>query len=98
MLASVHFWMVFIGAIMVFITQHVLGLFAMPRRVWDYLPDPSIVAMNQIATIGAFIMGIGMAVFLYNMLKSSASGKPAKMEDPFEIGEQYYDYRRREPH
>jgi len=97
-LASAHFWMVFIGSIMVFITQHVLGLFAMPRRVWDYLPDPSIVAMNQIATIGAFIMGIGMAVFLYNMLKSSASGKPAKMEDPFEIGEQYYDYRRREPH
>ncbi len=97
-LATVHFLMTFIGTILVFVTQHILGLFAMPRRVWDYIPDPSVLAMNQIATIGAFILGIGMAIFLYNLLKSSASGKPAEMEDPFEIGEEYYDHRRKEPH
>lgn len=97
-LASWHFWLTFAGTTIVFITQHVLGLYGMPRRVWDYVPDPSVIAMNQIATVGAFIIGIGMVIFLVNMLRSSAKGKPANMDDPFEIGEQYYDYRRREPH
>jgi cytochrome c oxidase subunit 1 len=54
--------------------------------------------MNQIASIGGFMMGTAMAVFLYNMISSTVRGKPAKMEDPFEIGEEYYDYKRREPH
>jgi cytochrome c oxidase subunit 1 len=44
------------------------------------------------------MQGTGMAVFLFNMIRSAVRGKPAKMEDPFEIGEEYYDYRRREPH
>jgi cytochrome c oxidase subunit 1 len=34
---------------------------------------------------------------LYNLLKSSAKGKFADMKDPFKIGEEYYDYRRKEP-
>jgi heme/copper-type cytochrome/quinol oxidase subunit 1 len=70
----------------------------MPRRVYDYVDDPNLVIMNQIATMGAYMMGTAMAVFLANMIHSAMKGKPAKMEDPFEIGEQYYDYRRREPH
>jgi len=97
-LASIHFWLMFIGAILTFVTQHLLGLFGMPRRVFDYVSDPEIIIMNQIASIGAFMMGTAMAVFLANMIHSTARGKPAKMEDPFEIGEQYYDYKRREPH
>ncbi|MEM2759452.1 MAG: cbb3-type cytochrome c oxidase subunit I [Nitrososphaerales archaeon] len=97
-LSSIHFWLMFIGAIMVFVTQHVLGLFGMPRRIYDYVSDPDLIIMNQIATTGAYLQGIGMAVFLYNMINSAVRGKPAKMEDPFEIGEVYYDHRRREPH
>jgi cytochrome c oxidase subunit 1 len=97
-LGSVHFWLMFIGAILTFITQHILGLFGMPRRVYDYVSDPEIIMMNQIASIGGFMMGTAMAVFLYNMISSTVRGKPAKMEDPFEIGEEYYDYKRREPH
>ena len=97
-LSSVHFWLMFVGAILTFVTQHILGLFGMPRRVYDYVSDPNLIIMNQIATMGAYMMGTAMAVFLYNMIWSSVKGKPAKMEDPFEIGEQYYDHRRREPH
>lgn len=105
-LASAHFWLMFIGAILTFFTQHVLGLLGMPRRVFDYIPDATaqimnmepLTALNQVASIGGFLMGAAMAVFLYNMIKSSMKGEPANMEDPFEIGEQYYDYRRREPH
>ena len=55
--AQIHFILAFVGIILVFITQHILGLYGMPRRVFDYLPLPPYIIMNQIATIGAWIVG-----------------------------------------
>lgn len=97
-LASVHFWFAFIGTIIVFTAMHIVGLYGMPRRVWDYVPDPTIITLNQVASIGAYLLGIGMAVFIALLIRDSIKGKPADMKDPFGIGEIYYDYRRREPH
>jgi cytochrome c oxidase subunit 1 len=54
--------------------------------------------MNQIATIGAWIVGPSYLLMVINLVKSAGSGKLARMEDPFRIGEEYYDYARREPH
>jgi cytochrome c oxidase subunit 1 len=88
----------FIGIIVVFMTQHLLGLYGMPRRVFDYLPIPQLIIMNQIATIGAWLVGPSYVIMLINLIKSAASGKPANMRDPFKVGEEYYDYTRREPH
>jgi cytochrome c oxidase subunit 1 len=96
--AMVQFWLLFIGTALVFVTQHLLGLYGMPRRVADYVPVEPLIVMNQISTVGAYIILASMAIFLVNLIKSAGWGKPAKMEDPFEIGEKYYDYRRREPH
>ena len=55
--AKIHFALAFVGIIFVFITQHLLGLYGMPRRVYDYVDSPELVIMNQIATIGAFTVG-----------------------------------------
>jgi len=96
--AMVHFWLMFIGVALIFVTQHLLGLYGQPRRVFDYAPVQPLIIMNQISTVGAWIVASGMVIFLVNLIKSTVSGRPAKMDDPFEIGEQYYDYRRREPH
>jgi cytochrome c oxidase subunit 1 len=96
--ATIQFWLMFIGVPMIFVTQHLAGLYGMPRRVFDYIHTPELVIMNQIATIGAWIVATAMAIFIVNLVKSSMSGKPANMQDPFGIGETYYDYRRREPH
>ena len=52
--------------------------------------------MNQIATIGAWIVGISYVIMLANLIKSAGYGKLAA-EDPFKIGERYYGYARREP-
>jgi cytochrome c oxidase subunit 1 len=54
--------------------------------------------MNQIATVGAWLVGPSYLLFIVNLVKSAGSGKPANMSDPFKIGEEYYDYARREPH
>lgn len=94
----VHFWMSFAGTIMVFFTQHVLGLFGMPRRIYDYPPFPDWIAMNQIASIGAMIIGTSMVIFLINMIYSSGKGKPANMDDPWGLGgKYYYPYQQKNP-
>jgi cytochrome c oxidase subunit 1 len=96
--AMVQFWLMFIGVSLIFITQHILGLYGMPRRVFDYVPVEPLIIMNQISTVGAWITAAAMGIFLANLIRSTGWGKPAKMDDPFAIREQYYDYRRREPH
>ena len=96
--AKIHFVMAFIGVIMVFTTQHLLGLDGMPRRVFDYLPIPSLIIMNQIASVFAWVIGASYVLMLVNLIKSAGTGKEADMTDPFQIGEEYYDYARREPH
>lgn len=96
--AKIHFILAFIGIILVFGTQHILGLYGQPRRTFDYLPIPQLIIMNQIATVGAWLVGPSYVLFVVNLVKSAGSGKPANMSDPFSIGEEYYDYARREPH
>lgn len=96
--AKVHFVVAFVGIILVFMTQHLLGLQGMPRRVFDYLPVPTLIIMNQIATVGAWMIGPAYLLMLWNLITSAAKGKEADMRDPFKVGEEYYDYRRREPH
>ncbi|MFZ0739999.1 MAG: cbb3-type cytochrome c oxidase subunit I, partial [Nitrososphaeraceae archaeon] len=73
--AKVHFVLAFVGVILVFITQHVLGLYGMPRRYFDYVPIPEWIAMNQIATVGAWIVGLSYVLMLVNLIKSAVSGK-----------------------
>src|SRR5919197_4995387 len=96
--AMVSFWLFFVGLSVVFLTQHILGLYGMPRRVYDYVPVQPLIIMNQIASVGGYLAGAGAGVFIYNIITGAFKGKPAKMDDPFAIGEQYYDYTRREPH
>ena len=70
----------------------------MPRRIYDYPPIPEWIAMNQIATIGAMLIGVSMAIFLGNMIHASAKGKPANMDDPWGLGgKYYYPYQNKNP-
>jgi cytochrome c oxidase subunit I len=84
-LAKIHFALAFVGIIFVFVTQHLLGLYGMPRRVYDYNNSPELVIMNQIATAGAFTVGISYVIMVFNMLKSAGKGKPADLKDPFQL-------------
>jgi cytochrome c oxidase subunit I len=54
--------------------MHMLGLLGMPRRVYTYNVGGLWEAYNLIATIGSFVMGLGMLVFLYNVIKTQRSG------------------------
>ena len=64
-IAKLHFWVMFIGANILFFPQHFLGLSGMPRRYVDY-PD-AFAGWNLVSSIGAYITFFGVLIFLYGM-------------------------------
>ena len=66
-LGKVHFWMLFIGFHTTFLVQHWLGVEGMPRRYADYLPQDGFTTLNQVSTVGAFLLGASTLPFLYNV-------------------------------
>jgi cytochrome c oxidase subunit I+III len=57
-----NFGLMFVGFNLVFFPMHQLGLKGMPRRVYTYLPETGWGTLNLIASIGAFILGLGVLV------------------------------------
>jgi cytochrome c oxidase subunit 1 len=82
-LGHVHFWLLFIGFNLTFFPQHELGLRGMPRRVATYEGDAGFSFLNLLSTIGAFIIGVGVIVFAWNLLRSVRHGAPAG-DDPWD--------------
>jgi cytochrome c oxidase subunit 1 len=67
-LGKLHFWITFVGVNLAFFPQHFLGLAGMPRRYADY-PD-AFAGWNFVSSIGAFIAGVGVLVFLLTMAEA----------------------------
>ena len=79
-----HFWSVFIGFNMTFLVQHWLGLMGMPRRVANYPFLPHLATtLNDISSIGAFILGASTFIFLYNVYKTWKTGERVTADDPW---------------
>ncbi len=76
-LGKLHFWLVLIGFNLTFMPQHFLGLLGMPRRVYTYTPGGLWEVYNMISTIGSYVMGIGMLVFVVNVVKTTRAGRRA---------------------
>ena len=73
--ASIGFWTAFVGFQVTFMAMFVAGLQGMPRRVLQF--DSLFNAPNQIATVGAYIIGIGMLIFAGAVVYSWSSGDRA---------------------
>ncbi|MCY9532015.1 cytochrome c oxidase subunit I [Paenibacillus alvei] len=84
-LGKATFWMFWIGFQLTFFVQHFLGLIGMQRRVFTYLPNQGFDLMNLVSTIGAIMMGIGVLMFLYNIVITSRDPKNLG-NDPWEDG------------
>tara|TARA_Y100001968_G_scaffold63065_1_gene53791 strand:- start:927 stop:2453 length:1527 start_codon:yes stop_codon:yes gene_type:complete len=63
-----HLWLFVIGFNFTFLVQHVLGILGMPRRIYTY-PSRfgSWEIFNMISTLGAVMMFVAIAVFLWNL-------------------------------
>jgi len=85
-LGKLHFWLMFIGFHMTFLVQHWLGTQGMPRRYADYLDSDHFTLLNQISTVGSFILGIAMLPFIWNVIKSWRYGEIVTVDDPWGAG------------
>ena len=75
--ARLHFGLMLVGFNLTFFVQHLLGLEGMPRRVADYLPADGFTSLNQISTIGSFLLGASTLPFLWNVWRTLRRGEPA---------------------
>ena len=82
---KVHFWLLFIGFHTTFLVQHWLGVEGMQRRIADYLPTEGFTFLNQVSTVGAFILAASMLVFLWNVWISRKHPK-VTVDDPWGWG------------
>jgi cytochrome c oxidase subunit I len=76
-LAIRSFWVLFIGFNMTFFPFHALGLSGMPRRIVTYADHPGWELMNQVATVGSFVLSIGVLMVVWNCLRSLRDGRIA---------------------
>lgn len=85
-LGKISFWMLFIGFNTTFLVQHWLGVVAMPRRYWTYLPSDNVTWMNQLSTVGAFILAASVLPFLLNVWITARRGEKVTVDDPWGYG------------
>jgi cytochrome c oxidase subunit 1 len=82
-LGKIHFWLTFVGVNVAFFPMHFLGLAGMPRRIADY-PD-AYAGWNYVSSIGAYIAGFGVIVFLVCMAEAFFAKRRAG-DNPWGVG------------
>jgi cytochrome c oxidase subunit I len=68
-----QFWLLFVGFNLAFFPQFLLGLEGMPRRVYTYTHG-SWEGYNLASTIGSYVMGIAILLFVVNVFRTSSRG------------------------
>jgi len=76
-LGKISFWMIFLGFQLAFFPMHFSGLLGMPRRVYTYPAGLGLELPNLLSTIGAFVVGASVLLFVVNALWSYFRGVAA---------------------
>jgi cytochrome c oxidase subunit I len=82
-LGRLHFVLMVIGANVAFLPMFGLGMLGMARRVASYPSDEGLNTLNLVSSIGAFILGASVLVFVYNVYISARRKVPAP-PDPWQ--------------
>jgi cytochrome c oxidase subunit 1 len=85
-LGKLHFWLTFVGFHTTFLVQHWLGVDGMPRRYIDYLAEDGFTLLNEISTVGAFVLGAATLPFLYNVYRTATRAPRVTADDPWGYG------------
>jgi cytochrome c oxidase subunit 1 len=72
-LGKIHFWLLVIGTNVTFFPMFLYGRDGMPRRVADYPANTGWGTLNFVSTVGAFVIAVGVLVFLVNVWVSLRS-------------------------
>ena len=78
-LGGLHFWLMFIGANVVFFPQHFLGLNGMPRRYIDYADGFAL--WNYVSSVGYLIILASLLVFFVMIIESIIVRRKATVDE-----------------
>ena len=73
--AKISCVLIFLGFNVTFVPQFILGSQGMPRRYYDYLPH--FTTLNQISTVGSFMIAAGFFYAAYYLIKAICCGEKA---------------------
>jgi cytochrome c oxidase subunit 1 len=78
-----HFWLLFVGFHTTFLIQHWLGVVGMPRRYATYSPEDGFTSMNQVSTVGAFLLAASLVPFFLNVYITARRAPKVTVNDPW---------------
>jgi cytochrome c oxidase subunit 1 len=81
-LSKVHFWSMFIAFNATFAPLFAVGFLGQPRRVVSY--SVTLQSLNDWVSASAFVLGISMLVFLYNLVYSMVFARVPAAANPWE--------------
>ncbi|MCE7937560.1 cytochrome C oxidase subunit I [bacterium] len=76
-LGKIHFWLMLVGFHLMTIAMFWIGLHGMRRRIADYDPTQGFGPWQTVTTTGAYLVGIGVTIFVINMIRSARRGEVA---------------------
>ncbi|MDP8944255.1 MAG: cbb3-type cytochrome c oxidase subunit I [Actinomycetota bacterium] len=82
-LGKVHFALTVVGGLLTFVPMFFLGHEGMVRRISDYPAEAGWEGLNVVSTVGAFVIFLGMLVFVVNVARSLRLG-PEAGDDPWD--------------
>ena len=82
-LGKVNFWLLLVGFNLTFFPMHILGLIGMPRRTYRYPAGMGWTGLNQIVSVGGFIVALATLIFVVNIIFSAVKRVPAG-NDPWD--------------
>ncbi len=74
-LGEAAFWVILIGFHGTFFIMHLTGLMGMPRRIDVYPDNPEWVWLNLTSSIFSFVLTIGFAMFVLDLILQATLGK-----------------------
>ena len=77
-LGKAHFWLGVIGFNLAFFPMHWLGTEGMPRRIYTYFPGQGFEFWNLVATLGSYILGLSVLVFVVNVYLTWRRPRPSR--------------------
>jgi cytochrome c oxidase subunit 1 len=77
------FWIMLLGFNLTFFPQHFAGIEGMPRRIYTYAANQGWEIWNLLSTLGAFIIAVGVLLFIINFFYSASKNVPAG-DNPWE--------------
>ncbi len=83
-LGKAHFWLQMVGFNLTFFPMHWLGTEGMPRRIYTYFPNQGFELWNLVATLGSYLLGISILIFVVNAFLSARRPAEVVPDNPWE--------------